>query len=470
MNWNISYPNWIKLKLELGYLPDNYYTYYHRLYSEAERLCNDLIKKMQTTLKAWLLLHLKTDDVSNYEHEEISINDVIGYERKKPVDLSKVESSIITAWNMLNNASSLREKFAAINYALHLIHFNWERLFGIGRGEYVPDEINSPEGAEHLVWETLPMMTMKHRDPEHVELLKQLRELSEGELVEEWDREMSEFADNKHVQVKNNKYALNGLNDGIGCVNSNWYVIAQQKASLSDSYERLDNLNDKHFYLAKKYFYRYAQSHPNVSARDLALLYYYEKAYADLLRKKQSGQHLTDEEYKEFFMAKTKLAELVDKIGNAFRDIAERIAIVSESYYGTFLCPECMHENMEYDDDNGIVTCPNCGARMDEEEWERRFGVEHTDYGLGYVYNFINMWDDANTLNEKIVALHYIINAVHGLSGESGLMALFLGRSWLSKMKEYLDKLSAGELPRVTRQEGRILPTIDFQLDWNNRE
>jgi len=206
-----------------------------------------------------------------------------------------------------------------------------------------------------------------------------------------------------------------------------------------------------------------------ISAQDLALLYYYEKQFSDLLNKKQSGQYLADEENLDFIKAQKKLEEIVERLGQKFYEIAEMIEIVNSGYYGEFVCPVCWDGRMEYTNssEEPELICPECGLKVDIDEWQEMFGIGHTDYGGGFLCQYKELWEEARNLSEKIIALHYIINAVHGLAGERQLISLFIEDSaWLSKMKEFLNGLSAGDIPTMTKREGGW-PVWNFQLDWD---
>lgn len=223
----------------------------------------------------------------------------------------------------------------------------------------------------------------------------------------------------------------------------NWYKIAQEKTVID-------------------------QGPGKISPEDLAKLYYYEKEYSELFIKKQSGQHLTDEEYKKFHIIKPKLENLAHDLGNQFYEIAGLIMTVNDSYYGDFTCPNCWtlmeEEDSNENDWNQDIICPNCEFSTKEDDWQDFWGVEHTDYGGGYLRQFQNMWDKAFTLSEQLIALHYIINAVHG-SGR--LIHLFMDKSgglWTDEMKNFLNALSTGDIPIVRRERG--MPFWDFQLDY----
>jgi predicted RNA-binding Zn-ribbon protein involved in translation (DUF1610 family) len=243
--------------------------------------------------------------------------------------------------------------------------------------------------------------------------------LSQGDFISKWEQEV-----------------------GVRAKNMNWYKIAQQKTVLEEGPGK-------------------------ISPKDLAYLYYYEKEYSELFIQQQSGQHLTESEYKKFHFIKPRLEKLAHNLGNQFYEIAELIQIVSDSYNGYFICPKCQNV-MDVKSENSaedIVECSECGFTTTEYEWQDFWGVEHTDYGRGVLNEFQYMWDEADTMEQEIVALHYIINAVHG-SGR--LIHLFMDRSgggWIDKMKEFLDALSAGDIPKV-RWQGRGNPAWDFQLDY----
>lgn len=214
----------------------------------------------------------------------------------------------------------------------------------------------------------------------------------------------------------------------------------------------------------------------------LGRLYYFEKQYSQLLQKKMSGQELSDEEYKKIHVVQEELEKVAHDLGNQFYEISELIQIVNNSYYhGEYVCSICWSE-MEKEEipeedvteenrfKGDLLKCPECGLEVFEDDWQDLFGVEHTDYGGGFLATFQWFWDEADgNLNKEIIALHYIINAIHG-SGR--LIHLFMdktGGDWVGKMKQFLDALSAGDVPKESRNErGRNF--WDFQLDYGQFE
>jgi len=90
-----------------------------------------------------------------------------------------------------------------------------------------------------------------------------------------------------------------------------------------------------------------------------------------------------------------------------------------------FLYPEGLdRDNFDFDKCSSYYACPSCGFSICITEWESymekieqhlEFGSPFfTDFGMKYVVGYMQMWKKANSISEKIIALQYIINAIHG--------------------------------------------------------
>jgi hypothetical protein len=198
-----------ELEYKLSYLEnqgsdlsnDRDYMYYHRLRIEAEELTNDLIPKLRNVFSSWLNFHLRNEGrIQEY--------------RDMPEDVDKLGAqnvkSIIRAYDFLKSISdfsSLGRKFLVINYALHIIHHNGERMVGFGEEEVVHPEYSMKVDDDNEIYRPtyivdLEESTKEYRDDDTDYFLDRL---TEGLEVDRWEKEV-----NERIACKINWYKIAG--------------------------------------------------------------------------------------------------------------------------------------------------------------------------------------------------------------------------------------------------------------------
>jgi len=203
---------------------------------------------------------------------------------------------------------------------------------------------------------------------------------------------------------------------------------------------------------------------------ELNKLYELEQPFSDLRRRyeEQGSGALSDTEYMDVMGGRGKvvgpLERHVDELGDKLYDLCRCINICTDlDYHGVAVCPRCMQGDegkyildedddygspatMEYDDEQESLTCENCGLKMSRVDWEDLFPTYGTDYGMQHVNNFMYNWllarknSGMDSIPLKIMAIHYMINAVHG----SGPMASMFFSGKTGEIRRKLDELSAG--------------------------
>ena len=224
----------LKNKAKNGSLSSDANVYYLMIQQNSHKLCNRLIKAILNALNSWGNFHA------------ISFSEA-GFEGKYASFLSdeefKIVSKLHTLWILLNNASAdnakLEDKFLAINYALHVVHFEindssphkGSNLIGIGDQEFSPQVYTSKYNGDYLS-----------------EIEQKSRQL--GMPIDELTKFLSDLSNNKYhhqyQEWRNQKKAC-----------KNWYKIAkiQKKAlkinDLEEFYLISSITKDKMLYLLK---------------------------------------------------------------------------------------------------------------------------------------------------------------------------------------------------------------------------
>lgn len=189
---------------------------------------------------------------------------------------------------------------------------------------------------------------------------------------------------------------------------------------------------------------------------ELSKLYQLELRYSELAQRSGPGEEGGDDWPSR---ARRALAMEVDRIGNQLYDLCRCVNICSEfSEGGNAFCPDCMgpnagdyadeddiddydHPSMEpIEDDN--YACEYCGRTMHLYDLDEAFPTGGTWHGKEHIAHFMSTWrslrQDPNALQQKIIAIHYIINAVHG----SGAMAPMFFSGKTGDIRTKLDQLS----------------------------
>lgn len=205
---------------------------------------------------------------------------------------------------------------------------------------------------------------------------------------------------------------------------------------------------------------------------ELNILYHLEQPFSELRRKyeEQGSGALSDTEYMDVSGGRGKvvgpLEKHVNELGDKLYDLCRCINICTDlDYHGYAVCPLCMEGNegkyvmdedddfgapatMEYDDENESLRCENCGLEMSRVDWEDLFPTYGTDYGQQHVANFMYNWllakrkSGMSSIPLKILAIHYMINAVHG----SGPMASMFFSGKTGEIRRKLSELSDGKM------------------------
>jgi len=197
-----------------------------------------------------------------------------------------------------------------------------------------------------------------------------------------------------------------------------------------------------------------------VDLQDIIHLYQWEYPYGVYISQTRMGQPVTENEYLEHLMAKQKLEPLVNKLGQQFYSLVRTVGYNSVSFADPIepRCPQCFSWFVKEGDQ---LYCDNCDFDIKQEDFFdyidaiEQFSEQnmdfitknelYTDYGMEHVSQFITMWTEAQTLSEKIIALQYIINALH-VSGP--LVALFI-KGKPDMIIHMLDRLSKNFSPTM---------------------
>ena len=216
---------------------------------------------------------------------------------------------------------------------------------------------------------------------------------------------------------------------------------------------------------------------------ELANLYQLELRYSELAQRAGPG----DEGGEDWpSRAREALGNEVDRIGDRLYELCRCVNISNEFNIGSRAhCPDCMgpragdyyeSEDDYYDDDGSSApsmeedeedqdyyTCQECGNRLHLEDLNEYFPTGGTEYGQGHIAHFMSSWRSLrqvpNAMPQKIIAIHYIINAIHGSGPMSSMF--FSGRT--VDIRRQLDQLSgrvAHGSPRFVRlaQRQYLLP------------
>lgn len=157
------------------YLSGNDYILYNKYYQEALQLSNKLIPNLLDIVESWMNYH--------------------GFEPDVEKDVYDLAKFIQVAWGYLRSASSpkasLKEKFNAINFAIHVIHNSDQSLAMLSDFELIPNpkdfNYDSHDKYEELVKQT------KNIPHDEWQLLD---DLSEGKFIPEWQKELNQRAKN----------------------------------------------------------------------------------------------------------------------------------------------------------------------------------------------------------------------------------------------------------------------------------
>jgi hypothetical protein len=174
---------------------DRQYFYYSKWKEEASKLANDLIRDLYGVLSIWVDVHEQQDEYQVY-HLAKEAKDKLAW-AKKP-------------------QASLKDKILAINYALHVKHFNG-KMFVLGEEEMGLDGFMLPNQTEVINQYQIPETTMSQEETNEY-----LSDLSEGVFISNWDKALSQLRANK----------------------MDWYKMALQKEAIPYIHEVKPNIYD----------------------------------------------------------------------------------------------------------------------------------------------------------------------------------------------------------------------------------
>jgi len=178
--------------------------YYKTLNQKANILCDRLIKIFLSAINSWATYH---GIVFNKDDLQILSEGVIPPSTE--VD-KKILDNIHEAWKLLMKAAfsfNLADKFLALNYALHIVHWEtgkWDEeaeryerpfpLVGIGEEEYVPNDAKT-------IYDFSFIDELNRESMEKGMSVEQFREflddLSQGKYIPEYEQELRMKADKK---------------------------------------------------------------------------------------------------------------------------------------------------------------------------------------------------------------------------------------------------------------------------------
>lgn len=203
-----------------------------------------------------------------------------------------------------------------------------------------------------------------------------------------------------------------------------------------------------------------------VKLSDLERYYELHIEIADLHVKQLRGERLSDDENVVWHRTIPQLEALTSKLGEQFYELVSRAsASTSLVYSGTGPCPRCGQWAFEEEPREDLNRCEHCGFEMDFEQAQDYFGG-WSDYGQEYLSGFLAMWEQAGAFPEQVIALEYIINAVHGQYG--GNTSMIDDMDWVDaegrSIVGVLSAASRGEMP--TR---RAVHSEEYGRGWRSR-